>query len=224
MDNKIIKFCGIRRRTDIYYCAQIEPTHMGFVFSEQSKRFYRPDNLIVDLMSCRNGLRNIKKVGVFVNSDISYVLKTALLLSLDVIQLHGDEDSEYISRLREELPDKMFSRPEIWKALPVTQYDMERINEWNTDKIILDGRNPGSGQLCDWELIKKYRHLFSKPFILAGGINISNLKDAIAELHPDGIDLSSGIETDGAKDMDLMEKILDIVKEVGWELSYNDDE
>lgn len=222
MENKIVKFCGIKRRTDMYYCAQIAPTHMGFVFSDQSKRYYRPDNLIIDLMNCRKELCDIKKVGVFVNADISFVIKNAVLLSLDVIQLHGGEDNEYISKIQQSLPEITMRRPEIWKALPVTQSNLERLNEWNTDKILLDGHDPGSGVTSDWELIKKYRNFFSKPFILAGGLNASNLKDAVTELNPDGIDISSGIETDGFKDMGIMKKILDIVKESGWE-SVDDD-
>ncbi|GHU52900.1 N-(5'-phosphoribosyl)anthranilate isomerase [Clostridia bacterium] len=214
MNTKIVKFCGIKRQKDLYFCGQTEPSHMGFVFAENSKRFIDPNKLVVDLMPCRNLLKNIRKVGVFVNADIPFIVKTTALLNLNVIQLHGDENNDYIASLELAFPNRLLKDPQIWKAFKVTEENLQNIENSIADRILLDGINAGSGIEANWELIKKHRP--KRPFILAGGLNIKNIKSAIEELDPDGIDLSSGIETEGFKDLEKMEQIIDIVKSYGW--------
>ncbi|MDR0920083.1 MAG: phosphoribosylanthranilate isomerase [Oscillospiraceae bacterium] len=221
-ENKIVKFCGVRFRKGLYFCGQTQPSHMGFIFAEKSKRYINPEKLIVDLMPCSNLLRDIKKVGVFVNADISFIIKTTALLNLNVIQLHGDEDNEYIKTLEDSFSNRLFIKPEIWKAMKVNEANMMLIDLTCADRILLDGANPGSGEKADWEIIKKNRP--SKPFILAGGLDIHNIKDAINELDPDGVDLATGIETEGFKDLEKMEQIIKIVKGCGWTFSNADTE
>jgi phosphoribosylanthranilate isomerase len=204
---KIIKFCGIKSRQDIDFCNQTKPTHVGFVFAKESKRYIAPEELFVFLKKLSG---SIKKVGVFVNSEEFDIVSTVTLLKLDVVQLHGDEDCAFVEALEKSLARHNLSNVEIWRAVKVTEENMQKLSCLTADKLLFDGTTPGSGDVSNWELIKKYRS--EKPFILAGGLNIDNIETAISDINPMGIDLSSGIETDGVKDIETMKKIMEILK------------
>jgi phosphoribosylanthranilate isomerase len=206
-NKKIIKFCGIKSRADLQYCGKVLPTHTGFVFCEGSKR-YVSDIDVIEMLYDVNFPESIKKVGVFVNEDTKFVLDTADLLALDVIQLHGEEDSKYISKIRE------YFYGEIWKAVTVTEENIDKVNDYPVDKILFDNKIPGSGVVADWELIKKNPP--KMPFILAGGLNKDNIKLAISELNPDGIDISSGIEESGVKSLEKMLAVAEVLRSCGW--------
>jgi phosphoribosylanthranilate isomerase len=211
----IIKFCGIKRKEDIYYCNKTKPSHVGFVFFGQSKRYVIPSEVCVLTETLDP---DIKKVGVFCNDTYDSVIKTAEYCQLDVIQLHGNEDEAYIQRLKGlEIP--------IWKAFKVTPLTMQKhfsverfeqeddviitkasIEKSKANLILLDGAVAGSGEVPNWELIKEAD--LKRPFILAGGLNPENIKTAVNYLQPVGIDLSTGIETDGVKDFDKMQRVM----------------
>jgi phosphoribosylanthranilate isomerase len=197
---------------DIDFCNQTKPTHVGFVFAEKSRRFVAPEELFAHLKKLS---ANIKKVGVFVNSAEFDIVSTVILLNLDVIQLHGDEDCAFAENLKKSLINHSLRNVEIWRAIKVTEKNMHNTNCLTADKLLFDSTTPGSGMVSDWELIKKYRP--EKSFILAGGLNIDNLKDAVTELEPMGIDISSGIETDGIKDIKKMIKVQEILNRLNFE-------
>ena len=199
-----LKLCGMRRSEDIDYINEYRPDHAGFILSEGFRRSVG-FRLFRELAGRLDS--SIGKVGVFVNEPLENVLKYCAE-GLDAVQLHGDEEETYIARLRESIPKSC----EIWKAVRVRSADdIERWNGSEADKLLLDafseGVVGGTGKAADWKLITSAK--IEKPFFAAGGINADNFLEAAKTLQPYGIDLSSGIETDGVKDR---EKIAEIIR------------
>lgn len=198
----MIKLCGMRRAEDISYANEFLPDHIGFILSPGFRRTVDIDfaaELVKKLDS------RIKKVGVFVDEDPENVKKAADMLGLDIIQLHGSEDREYIKSLNINIP--------LWKAVRVrTAEDIYRAEELGCDHLLLDsfvqGSVGGSGVKGDWELIKSTK--ISLPFFLAGGINADNLSDALSV--SENVDISGGTETDGVKDREKIKRIMEIYR------------
>lgn len=202
MDLKI-KLCGIRREEDAEYLNEFPPDYAGFVFAESKRKvtLKQAEKLSALL------LPSIAKVGVFVNQPIEEMPDFADVIN--VYQLHGDEDGEYIDRLRKIIPEDC----EIWKAVRVsTGEDIVKAGSLNADKLLLDAFSKnaygGTGKAFDWELISKAK--ISKPFFAAGGITAENLEKAVLTLKPYGIDLSGGIEINGFKDREKIKQIMEI--------------
>ncbi len=198
-----VKICGLRRMQDIEYANQLQPDYVGFVFS-QSKRMVSKESakMLIDHLDGR-----IKRVGVFVNEKIEMVNEMTTLFGLDVVQLHGDEDDEYVENLKETLD------VEVWKALRIKEItDLQ--SEVKADKILIEGfvngLYGGTGVRFDWSLIENFE--FSRPVILAGGLNISNVEEGIKKVRPYAVDVSSGVETDGHKDFEKMKEFIEKVR------------
>ena len=197
-----IKLCGLTRQSDIDAVNIANPDYIGFVFAKsrrqineekakQFKQFLSP---------------YIQVVGVFVNEKIEKIINLCNSNIIDMIQLHGDEDNEYIRKLKECVPNK------IIKAVRVKEsQDVERAIEIVADYILFDTYHReqygGTGETFDWNLISKV----DKPYFLAGGINADNVYEAIKLCNPYCIDISSGVETNGYKDP---KKILHIIDKV----------
>jgi phosphoribosylanthranilate isomerase len=203
-----VKFCGIRRREDILCVNDLKPDYTGFVFAK-SKRQVSPETAA----SLRSELiSGIKAVGVFVNEPLETIAKITREVGLDIVQLHGEEDSTFAKALKTALP-----KTEIWKA--VRAADMQAIlaaEDYPADRLLFDafskaGRG-GTGETADWDLLRSCRDLIKRPFFLAGGLNAANIDHAVSCVDPYGVDLSSGIETDGFKDPEKMREILSIVR------------
>ena len=194
MSDTKIKFCGLKRIEDIRVVNELKPDFIGFVFWEKSKRNVSGEEAI-ELGKAL--LPGIKKVGVFVDEEPE---KVAALLAdgvIDIAQLHGHEDEEYIGRLR-----TLSGNAPVIKAFVIKGVDdiqMARLS--SADYLLLDS-GKGTGQTFNWELIKEAQ--FDKPYFLAGGLGTENVADAIKELKPYAVDVSSGIETDGVKDPEKM--------------------
>ena len=199
-----IKFCGLKRPEDIKYANELKPDFIGFVFAPGRKR-------TVDVDTAKE-LKNlldpkIKAVGVFVDEDVKVVAKLLNDGIIDIAQLHGNEDEEYIKKLR------ALSSKKIIKAILIQSVeDIKKADESSADYVLLDS-GTGSGLKFDWDLIKGV----NRPYFLAGGLNCDNIENAVETLHPYAVDVSSGIETDGFKDFDKMETFKEIIR--GKELS-----
>ncbi|WP_295616621.1 phosphoribosylanthranilate isomerase [uncultured Intestinimonas sp.] len=186
-----IKICGLFRPCDIDYVNEARPDWCGFIIDfPRSHRSVTPDQV----RSLRAGLDPaIVPVGVFVDRPAE---EAAALLNdgtTQVAQLHGREDAAYIAALRALAPGK-----EIWKAFKVrSPEDLAAAAASPADRILLDN-GYGTGQSFDWSLAGSV----TRPFLLAGGLTSENIPDAVARLHPYGLDLSSGVETDRLKDRD----------------------
>lgn len=150
---------------------------------------------------------SIKIVGVFVNETVENLLKIAEEVKLDVIQLHGDEDESFIQTLKEQ------SNVEVWKAVQVrSAADAEKWIDSSADMLLFDAYHKdergGTGEVFDWSSLDE----FERPFMLAGGIDSTNVARAIRTVRPYGIDVSSGIETESVKDNEKMKAFTNIVR------------
>ena len=186
-----IKLCGLSRKCDIEWANALKPEYIGFVFWSKSKRNVPPEKAkeLKDLLS-----PDIKAVGVFVDEPIENVAELLNDNIIDIAQLHGGEDEEYIKKLRA-LSDK----PIIKAFLLKSESDAERAEKSTADYILVDS-GTGTGKSFDWELLKN----INRPYFLAGGLCCENISQAITALDPYAVDVSSGIETNGCKDKNKM--------------------
>lgn len=211
MDIKL-KLCGMRRRQDIDYVNEYRPDYVGFILSDGFRRSVGLGTFC-ELASCLD--KGIKRVGVFVNEPLQSLMKY-YPEELDVFQLHGDEDENYILQLRNNIPVSC----EIWKAVRVrSAADIERWNGSAADRLLLDafqeGSVGGTGKTADWNVITSAN--IQKPFFAAGGITAQNFTEAAVTLKPYGIDLSGGIETDGVKDKAKIAEITELKNKINRE-------
>lgn len=196
-----IKLCGIQRYEDIDVVNELLPDCIGFVFAKKSKRFISYD--MAKVLKKRLDKR-VKAVGVFVNESIENIIYLVRNDIIDLIQLHGDEDSEYICKMK-----KYVNTPVI-KAFKIkSKADINTLYKEGTDFILLDA-GAGDGKTLDESILKD----FKGDYFLAGGLSPDNICEKINTLHPFGVDVSSGIETDGKKDADKMRKFVKLVREV----------
>ena len=199
-----IKICGIRRPEDIELVNRYRPDFIGFIIDfPKSHRSVTPqevENLTKNLES------GVTKVGVFVNQPIE---KAILLLNentIDIAQLHGNESADYIRQVQKETGKKVIKAFEV-----KSEADIENALHSPADYLLLD-QGKGGGKTFDWSLIKE---IPDKPWFLAGGLSAENLKNAIETIKPWGVDISSGVETDGCKDEAKIREVMKIIKELG---------
>ncbi len=182
-----IKLCGLSRPCDIEAVNELKPDYVGFVFAPESRRYvtYEKAEELKRRLS-----PEIRAVGVFVNElpqNVARLLQNGII---DMAQLHGDEDEDYIAKLRL-LTDKKIIRAFCIK----TADDIKIAAQSEADYILLDS-GAGTGTVFDWGYVKS----IGRPYFLAGGLDAGNAAGAVRALHPFAVDVSSGIETDGVKD------------------------
>jgi phosphoribosylanthranilate isomerase len=181
------------------------PDYIGFIFAESRRQVTEEQaKLLKQLLSPW-----VKAVGVFVNDDIRRIAGLCSKGIIDLVQLHGDEDEEYIRCLRT-MTDKV-----IIKAIRVkTSADVIQAFDSEADYLLFDTYHKqqygGSGIAFDWSLIKKS----VRKFFLAGGINEDNILEAVGNYQPYAVDVSSGVETDGKKDPQKIRNIIAKVRSV----------
>ena len=186
-----IKFCGLTRTGDIEAANELKPDYIGFVFWPKSKRAVTAGEAKI-LKSKLDP--SIRAVGVFVDEDMEAVKSLLDGGIIDIAQLHGHEDEDYINGLK-----KASGKPVI-KAFRIrSEEDIRKAEASPADLVLLDA-GMGDGVTFDWSLIKNT----GRPYFLAGGLDPDNAADAVRTLHPYALDVSSGIETDGLKDTNKM--------------------
>ena len=200
-----VKICGLKRQEDIAYVNELEPDYIGFVFAS-SKRQVTP----LEAASLKNKLCNkIKAVGVFVREDINKVAEIANQNIIDLIQLHGDEDKEYLCKLKE------LTKKPIIKVIRVKDTSsFVNLEQYPCDFFLFDtftkDQFGGAGKSFDYTLLKKAN--IKKPFFLAGGISSENVDEILKEVKPYGVDVSSSVETGGVKDFEKIKEFIEKVK------------
>jgi len=195
-----IKLCGLTRPRDIEWANALTPDFVGFVFARKSKRYISPKNA----QKLREKLnQSINAVGVFVNEAPETVAALLNDGTIDVAQLHGGEDEDYIKALR-----LLTDRPLIQAFRVDGPADLERARASSADYILLDNGAGGTGTAFDWALLKG----FDRPCFLAGGLGPDNVARAVRDVRPFAVDVSSGIETDGAKDYQKMAAFVNAVR------------
>lgn len=212
-----IKLCGMMKPCDIEYANRVKPDFVGFIFANTRRKISA-----AQAKQFREALdAEIPAVGVFVNEDISVITSLVQNGCIDLIQLHGEEDADYIRRLREvcDVP--------VIKAVKVqTVEQIRQAAALPVDYLLLDtyrkGVLGGTGEAFDWELLREAKvaagdtaegELFGKPYFLAGGLHAGNLREAAA-LGSYGLDVSSGIETDGSKDFTKMVEVMELLRSI----------
>ncbi len=194
-----IKFCGLTRKCDIEAVNELGPEYIGFVFWPRSKRVVTREQAM-ELKAMLDP--SIKAVGVFVDEDIEVVKSLLNDDIIDIAQLHGSEDGTYINDL------KMSTGKPVIKAFKIrSEDDGRQAEESPADMVLLDS-GMGTGKTFNWEIIKGVK----RPFFLAGGLAPDNAAEAIRELHPYALDVSSGIETEGIKDTKKMTDFYEAVR------------
>ncbi|MCM1314266.1 MAG: phosphoribosylanthranilate isomerase [Prevotella sp.] len=186
-----IKMCGLNRPCDIDYANEVKPDFVGFVFAEKSKRYVSPEKAL----ELRKNLdKSIIPVGVFVNAEKDFIARLVKNKIIDIVQLHGTEDEEYINGLR-----KIITVPVIQAFKVSTPEDINKAVNSTADYILLDSGS-GSGKTFDHSLIQN----INRPYFLAGGLTPENVGEISDRLQPYAVDASSSLETDGHKDLNKM--------------------
>ena len=225
-----IKMCGLRKLEDIEAVNEWKPDYAGFVFAPESRRYVT----VEQAAELKDHLDpQIQTVGVFVDEAPERV---AVLLNQGVIelaQLHGSEDEEYLVRLRE------LTHKQVIQAFRIlSREDVVRAMKSSADEILLDS-GAGTGSTFNWEILRiesdydraidaekdgekpfctkrnREKSLYAeetRPYFLAGGLNPQNVAEAIRRLHPYAVDVSSGIETDGSKDREKIAAFVTAVR------------
>ena len=217
-----VKMCGISKVETIPAIVDAKPDYMGLVFAP-SKRQVTVDQAKILVEELHRGYAKkygsdtehdkngtIKTVGVFVNETVENLVTIANEANLDAVQLHGDEDEAFIQSLKER------TNVEVWKAIQIrTAADTEKWIDSSADMLLFDAYHKdergGTGEVFDWSSLDT----FERPFMLAGGIDSTNVARAIRTVRPYGIDISSGIETNGVKDDEKITAFTKIVKSIG---------
>ena len=188
-----IKLCGLKRTQDIEKANELKPDYVGFVFYQKSRRAV----LDGEAEALRELLDpSIESVGVFVNEPEVHVAQLLNRGIIQIAQLHGTEDLAYIQHLRQ------LTDGPVWKAFAMDSNENAFFAQQSSaDMVLLDSAGGGTGTVFQWELLNQ----ISRPYFLAGGLTPENVKDAVKMLDPYGVDVSSGIETNGKKDPKKME-------------------
>ncbi|WP_186423887.1 phosphoribosylanthranilate isomerase [Lacrimispora celerecrescens] len=204
LKGKKIKICGLTRREDILAVNTWKPDYAGFVFAPGKRRLTGTKaQELRELM-----LPEIPAVGVFVNSPIEDILSLTGKGIIDLIQLHGDEDRDYLMELKSCLAPGF----PVIKAIRIRQAeDRKEAENLPADFLLFDtytkGLYGGSGKTFDWSMIPDIK----KPWFLAGGIDSSNVRQAMKTMAY-CLDLSSSVETDGKKDPQKIKEIIQTVR------------
>ena len=222
-----VKMCGISKIETIPAVIEANPDYMGLVFApskrqvtvdqakslvkELHKQYANRYNRDAEQYSNQTLIHQefIKTVGIFVNETLDNLVTIATEVNLDAVQLHGDEDEAFIQSLKER------TNVEVWKAVQIrSAADAEAWIDSSADMLLFDAYHKdergGMGEVFDWSSLDE----FERPFMLAGGIDSTNVARAIRTVRPYGIDISSGIETEGVKDDEKIKAFTNIVRTI----------
>ena len=199
-----VKICGLRTEEHVRAAIEAKADFIGFVFAPSKRQ------ISVELAKTLAALipATIKKVGVVVNETNETLHHLFTEVGLDYIQFHGDESPTFIDEV---------GLPAI-KAFSITEsFDWKQLDQFNVDFYLLDApgkaHRGGSGKTFNWDFIKDCP-IPNEKLILAGGLNVGNVHEAIKMTKPFAVDVSSGVEKDGIKDSKLIQQFIDAAKGV----------
>ncbi len=195
-----IKICGLRREADVLLMNELLPEYVGFVFAQKSRRYVTPGQA----GAMRGKLDGrITPVGVFVDAEPQLAAGLLNQGIIEIAQLHGKEDEDYLKQLRQ-----LTNKPFIKAFRIETREDAARAAESSAWRILVDHGAGGTGEAFDWGLLNG----LERPYFLAGGLSAENVGEAIRRLHPFAVDVSSGVEKDGWKDPDKVRAFIQTVR------------
>jgi phosphoribosylanthranilate isomerase len=210
MINPRVKICGITQLAQAQAIVALGADALGFICVPASPRYVTPVQIRTIKLS-----PTVSKIGVFMDADVDEVVQVSRTGNLTAIQLHGVETAEVCGELRDRLPGI-----ELIKAFRVrTAWELEMAADYaeNVDWLLLDAYHPemggGSGKTLDWTTLQSFKP--SKPWFLAGGLRSDNIATALSLVHPQGIDLSSGVEiAPGNKDLNAVKQLFATLKAI----------
>jgi phosphoribosylanthranilate isomerase len=198
-----IKICGITNTEDACLAAASGADALGFIFHPPSPRYVTPEIVKAIIEELPHA---IITVGVFVNMDSEEVKRIMTLCGLDLVQLHGAESPAFCSQ---------FPRAQVIKAIALRgEDDLAQLCEYPVQAMLVDAFDPerhgGTGEKADWALAARVKE--HHPLILAGGLSLTNIKEAIELVSPDAVDINSGVESaPGKKDHIKVKEIIELV-------------
>jgi phosphoribosylanthranilate isomerase len=205
-----VKICGVRTLEETEAAFELGVDAVGFNFWPRSARYITPDEAgrIISKLPAL-----VSSVGVFVNEDAGKIIEISRGLSLSAVQLHGDESPEFCSEL---------NGLKIIKAFRVSEYfAAEMLSRYDVSAVLLDshikGMYGGTGERFDWRVAVEAKKLAVEAkklaaVILAGGLSIDNVADAIRIVRPTAVDVCSGVESEpGRKDIEKMRRFMEAV-------------
>lgn len=200
-----LKICGMTRPEDILSVNEYRPDYIGFVFAPSHRQV-----TLLQALTLKNMLaKDILAVGVFVNAKPQEIATICQTGAIDIVQLHGEESEDYIHNI------KQLTKKPIIKAIRVkTAADIAAGQASCADYLLLDTYSPsaygGSGECFDWSVIGK----LTKPYFLAGGINIKNAATAIMDTEAFALDASSALETNKLKDNSKIRELCELLQSI----------
>jgi phosphoribosylanthranilate isomerase len=202
-----VKICGIKDKQTALFAVEAGADAIGFIFAESKRKI--DVNTAKEIAAALP--KDVLKIGVFVNETRDHLHAVYEEVGLTHLQLHGDESPEFC---------RLIHYPVI-KALSVSnEEDLERISHYDCDYILLDSPygkyRGGNGTTFDWTLTKN-KEIPRDRLILAGGLQMENVKQACEQVHPFMVDVSSGVETNGVKDLAKIAAFIQKVKSRGEE-------
>ncbi|HEY0826692.1 MAG TPA: phosphoribosylanthranilate isomerase [Bacilli bacterium] len=222
MGNVAVKICGLQSTGMLESMLNLPIDYIGFVFAK-SRRQVSPSQAkeMIDFLH-KHKERAFMTAGVFVNPTQDELIRVMSEAPLDVIQLHGRETPDFCKWVRSTFKVKLFKVFSIAAGERIDKCVVDSILDpylGVIDTVMLDTYDAavggGTGKPFSWEFIPLFHswtNKFSLPLIIAGGLNADNVKQLISEYQPDGVDVSSGVETNGVKDI---HKIISFVEGVG---------
>ena len=196
-----IKICGIMRDEDCGYLNELLPDYAGFIFAPKRRRYITPETAL----GFRKKLdKRIQTVGVFVDEDIDVICDIARSGAIDVVQLHGRETDGTVRKVKE-----LTGLPVIKEFTVRTASDIESALGSSADMLLLDN-GQGTGETFDWDYLEDVDMLY----FLAGGLTPDNAAEAVRKYCPYGVDVSTGVETNGAKDYNKIKDFINAVRSV----------
>ncbi|WNS44503.1 phosphoribosylanthranilate isomerase [Paenibacillus sp. MMS20-IR301] len=224
MADTLVKICGLQGVEVLKSMKSLPLDYVGFVFAQSRRRVTAETaaGMTAELRTWENG-QVPRAAGVFVNPELAGLAELLGTVPLDVIQLHGDESPQFCREVKQAFP-----QVEVWKALSVTGRapDAAEIHALlegyagAADVLLLDTYDPqgsgGSGRTFDWEQIPLYQQAaadYALPLFIAGGLHPDNVQELLEGYAPYGVDVSSGVESDGSKDIVKMTAFVERVKQ-----------
>lgn len=213
-----VKICGLTKVDQARAIAQMGADALGFICVPQSPRYIAPEAIrvvVAALPETSVDGSNLAKIGVFADASLEQIVATVEKGNLTGVQLHGQESPQFCQDLRRVLP-----QVELIKALRVrTAETLVHAKAYGSevDTLLLDAFAAtalgGTGETWDWSWVEQFEG--DRPWLLAGGLTPQNVSNAVAQTHPTGIDLSSGVETvPGDKNLKLVEQLFRVVQSI----------
>lgn len=215
-----VKICGLKRPEDVGFVNEALPDYAGFIFYEKSSRCVTAGQA-ASLSAVLD--RRVLPVGVFVNSQVSFIVELARRQTIRQVQLHGDEDAAFVRNLKRELAAAGLAAVPVVKSVAVKDAaSLSGLDAYPCDMFLFDTYTPGyggSGRRFDLKLLAG--RLPDKPYFIAGGLDADNVAEVIRQARPFAVDTCGGVETGGVKDR---EKVLAFVREARRAQKINDQE